>query len=127
MEQDEQVLAVDICRAGKTVNELLRHRGPKAHLALTNRALYAVQHGGVVDRLPLTSISDVAYQVRPDPGDLITTVAYQTAGDRARITIIKLKDERFLAFLPVGRRAVAGFPPILDQLLKQRHESDSTA
>ncbi|UXY24957.1 hypothetical protein N8I84_41735 (plasmid) [Streptomyces cynarae] len=119
MEPGEAVLAVDICQTGSDLLQILSGRGPRVHVALSDRALYLVQRGGVTDRLPLSEISDVDFKERPDPNDLVAIAVY-AADRRARLVTISLWDGRTFGFLPVGRNAVATFGPGLKARVPDR-------
>ncbi|MFF0794895.1 hypothetical protein [Streptomyces spiralis] len=108
METGETVLAVDICQSGSDPVQILAGQAKRVHVALSEKALYLVQRGGHTDRIPLSEISDVVFQERPDPGDLVASAAY--AMDRlSRFVTIRLWNGTTGALLPVGRRAVATF------------------
>ncbi|MFB7577042.1 hypothetical protein [Streptomyces sp. NPDC056165] len=119
MEPGEAVLAVDICQGGSDLLQILSGRGPRVHVALSERALYLVQRGGRTDRLPLSEMSDVDFKERPDPNDLVASAVY--AADRlARLVKIRLWDGSVVALMPVGRNAVAMFGPELKARVPDR-------
>ncbi|MER5752621.1 hypothetical protein [Streptomyces sp. NPDC002088] len=112
MEPGEIVLEVDICQGGSDLFQILSGRGPRVHVALSDRALYLIRRGGGTDRLPVREISDVDFKERPDPADLVASAVY--AADRlARLVKIRLWDGTTVALMPVGRNAVALFGPAL--------------
>lgn len=119
MEPGEAVLAADICQTGSDLHQILSGRGPRVHVALSDKALYVVHRGGVTDRLLLSEISDVDFKERPDPNDLVASVVF--AADRlARLVTISLWDGRTFGLLPVGRNAVAMFGPELKARVPDR-------
>jgi hypothetical protein len=109
MEPGEVVLAVDICQTGSDLLQILSGRGPRVHVAVSDKALYVAHRGGVTDRLPLGDISDVGFRERPDPGGgFVASTVFAT--DRlARLVTITLWDGRAYGLMPMGRNAVAMF------------------
>lgn len=119
MELGETVLEVDTCQGGSDLFQILSGRGPRVHVALSDRALYLIQRGGGTDRLPDSDISDVNFKERPDHADLVASAAY--AADRlARLVKIRLWDGTTVALMPVGRNAVATFGPALKARVPDR-------
>ncbi|MFI5884887.1 hypothetical protein [Streptomyces sp. NPDC051554] len=119
MEPGETVLEVDICQGGSDLFQILSGRGPRVHVALSDRALYLIQRGGGTDRLPISEISDVDFKDRPDPNDLVASAVH--AADRlARLVKVRLWDGTTVALMPLGRKAVATFGAELKERVPDR-------